>query len=111
MLYDGVGGATYWAGLVVLKFVEVTDRGANAVKALCVGLEIPAPFVWFAEGKAGLNEDGGAFADGGGRGGNEEGGCGLEEMGWRPGGGGRDMMNGCPEEKVYAISDVPNDCQ
>lgn len=110
MVYDGAGGATYCAGLAVRKVDEVTDRGANAVKALCAGLGIPAPFVWLAERTAGLKEGGGAFADGGGRGGNEEGGCGFE-VALRPGGGGRAMMNGCAEEKVYTISDVPNDCQ
>ena len=96
---DGVGGAPYCAGLAVLKFDVVTDRGANAVKALGVGLEIPAPYVLLAEGKADLKEDGGAFADGGGRGGSEEGGCGVVEDDLRPGGGGKDMMNGCPEER------------
>ena len=49
--------------------------------------------------KAGL-KDGGGPAAGGGRGGSEACGCGVEEdeEGWfclRPGGGGYDMMNGC----------------
>ncbi len=81
------------------------------MKPFCTGLEIPALLMRLAEGKVGLNWVGGAFANGGGRGGSEEGGCGFEEAGLRPGGGGRDMMNGCPEEKIDAISDVPDDCR
>jgi hypothetical protein len=95
----------------VRKFDEVTDRGANAVKALYAGLDVPPPFFPYADAKAGLKEGGGVFADGGGRGGSEEGGCGVEEEGLGPGGGGKDMMNGCPEEKVGAISNVPVDCK
>jgi hypothetical protein len=111
LLYDGVGGATNCAGLAVRKFEEVTDRGANAVKALCGGLEIFVPFVWLGEGNAGLKECDGGFADGGGRGGNEEGGCAVVEGDLGPGGGGKDMMNGCPEQNRDAISDVPSHCQ
>jgi hypothetical protein len=84
----------YCAGLAVRKFEDVTDLGANAVRALYAGLEGVAPFAWLAPAKDGLKEDGVGFVDGGGRGGSDEG-CGLEAV-WRPGGGGRDMMNGCP---------------
>jgi hypothetical protein len=96
-LYDGVGGAAYCAGLAVRKFDDVTDRGANAVKALYADLEPPAPFVVLVEGSTGLKDCGVVFADGGGRGGSEEGGWGVVED-LRPGGGGKDMMNGCLEE-------------
>jgi hypothetical protein len=69
------------------------------VKALCAGLDVPAPLLVFDNEKAGLKEVGGAFTDGGGRGGSEEGGLGVFEEDLRPGGGGKDMMNCCPEEK------------
>lgn len=55
-------------------------------------------------------KEGGGFADGGGRGGSDDGGCGVEDA-RRPGGRGKDMMNGCPEAKIDAILDVPNRCQ
>lgn len=79
------------------KFADVTDRGANAVKVLYAGLEIPAPFGLAEEEWMGLKE-GGGFADGGGRGGSDDGGCGVEDDG-KPGGSGKDMMNGCPEAR------------
>lgn len=69
------------------------------MKVLYADLETAAPFVFPAEKKAGLKECDEGFTDGGGRAGSEEGGCGVAEEGSRPGGGGRDMMNGCPEEK------------
>lgn len=75
------GGAEYCAGLFVrYVLADATERGANAVKA---GLD-PVEF-------AGLKAGAGLTADGGGRGGREVGGCGVEDL--RPGGGGYDMMN------------------
>lgn len=93
----GTTGAAYCAGLAVRKFDDVTDRGANATKALCVDLDVLTPFVLLADGNTGLKEFVGALADGGGRGGSEEGGCDVMEEGLRPGGGGKDMMNDCPK--------------
>lgn len=81
------------------------------MNALYAGLDTPAPFELVAEENAGLKEFSGPFASGGGRAGSEDGGCGVAEEDLRPGGGGKDMMNGCPEENVDAISDVPNYCQ
>jgi hypothetical protein len=100
----------------VRKLDEATDRGANAVKALCAGLDVAPPGALLGVGKAGLKEGGGGLADGGGRGGREDGGCAVleeegEEEALRPGGGGQDMMNCCAEEKADAISDVPIYCK
>ncbi len=69
------------------------------MNALYAGLDVAAPFVLLAGRKAGLKAGGGAFADGGGRGGREDGGFAVLEEDLRPGGGGKDMMNGCPEAK------------
>lgn len=80
------------------------------MNALYAGLDIAAPFVLPVEEKAGLKEGGGAFADGGGRGGREDGGCGVVDGDLRPGGAGKDMMNDCPEEKADSMSNVPDHC-
>ena len=80
------------------------------MKALYGGLDVSPPFLPFDDGKAGLKDGGGAVAAGGGRGGREDGGCGVEEA-LGPGGAGKDMMNGYPETMLDAISNVPVHCR
>lgn len=95
LLYAGVGGPAYCAGLAVLKFDETTERGAKAVKALYAGL-VPFPPIPLCDGGMGdFDEETEALMEMGGRAGSEDGGCPLVEDDWRPGGGGKDMMNGC----------------
>ena len=78
-MYDGTGGAEYWAGLFVRYwFADATDRGANAVKAGLAEL-------------LDLKDDMGFTADWGGRAGNDAGGWLV--AGLKPGGVGYDMMN------------------
>lgn len=70
------------------------DRGANVLKALYAGFVLPVPSPPGTPGGAGLELYGeGVLVAEGGRGGREEYGFPPPADGFRPGGGGNDMMN------------------
>lgn len=96
---DDAGGAAYCAGLAMRKLDDVRDRGAIVVNALCVDGDVAAPFGLLFEGNACLKEVAVGLADGGGRGGSDEGVEDAAEEVPRPGGGGKAMMNGYPEDE------------
>lgn len=108
---DGGGAAYCCAGPAMRKFDDVRDRGANVANALCAGVDVAAPFVLLFEGIACLKEVAVLLADGGGRGGSDEGAWGVAEEVPRPGGGGKAMMNGCPEDRTNTTKTYQITCQ